>query len=350
MERHIHFDEQAMRLELLDQTLLPDRQAVFICKTADDVIYAIKSMVVRGAPAIGVAAAWGCVLAAATLNANPEAVQKLKIKMAEIAAARPTAINLEWAIRRMEKRLESLESADILADLLAEARAIQEEDEQICRLIGKYGAELIGDGDTVLTYCNAGGLATAGYGTALGVIRTAASQGKDVRVLACETRPLLQGARLTAFELARDGIPVSLICDNACAHVMASRKVQLALTGADHIAANGDTANKIGTSGIAIIAKAFNIPFYIAAPVSSINLRIASGREIPIEERAGEEIVEFAGRRVAPDGVSALNFAFDITPASYISGIVTEKGILTQPYEQSIKRLFADNEETGHML
>ena len=347
MQKHIEFDPEAMRLLLLDQRLLPNREAVLICQKADDVIHAIRSMAVRGAPAIGVAAAWGCVMAAWELPDNADWRKNL-LKMEEIASARPTAVNLAWAVKRMAKKAAYLDYSNLVAGLISEAKAIQAEDLATCKAIGQAGASVIKDGDTILTHCNAGALATAGYGTALGVIRAAAEQGKKIRVIADETRPLLQGARLTAYELLEDNIPVTIACDNNCAHLFSQGVVQLAITGADRIAANGDTANKIGTLGIAIIASYFRIPFYIAAPLSTIDIDIACGQDIPIEERDQIEVLELNGIRIAPPGPDACNYAFDVTPAHLISGIITEKGILRPPYEYSISQALG-HEKTDHL-
>lgn len=348
MEKHIHFAKDALRLELLDQSLLPGAQAVYICTTAKDVGEAIRSMVVRGAPAIGVAAAWGCVLAAGESLKAVNWRDQFRITTGQLASSRPTAVNLAWAVRRMVQKAASLDENNLLPGLIAEAEAIQYEDEEICRKIGQYGASLIASGNTILTYCNAGALATSGYGTALGVVRAAFEQGKKIQVIACETRPLLQGARLTAYELAADGIPVKIICDNSAALLMANNKIQIVITGADHIAANGDTANKIGTFGLAIMAKELNVPFYIAAPCSTINPGIASGRDIPIEQRDSWEVLQMRDKRIAPEGVEAINYAFDLTPAKYINGIITEKGLLKPPFGPAIERIFADAKNAGH--
>lgn len=336
MSDHIVFDANHMRLKLLDQRLLPARMAQCVCDNWHDVINAIKNMAVRGAPAIGVAAAYGCAMAAAELARAADWQKKLDAAFTEIASSRPTAVNLSWAVERMRKRL--LNSDNPVPDLIREATAIHKEDLAICKAIGKNGETLLHDGDTVLTHCNAGALATAGYGTALGIIRAAREAGKDVKVIADETRPLLQGARLTAWELKKDGIHVKLACDNACAALMDKGLVQLAITGADRIAANGDTANKIGTLGVAIICRYFNIPFYVAAPLSTIDPNIETGDQIPIEQRSSKEALVFNGERIAPEGVDAFNFAFDITPADLIAGIVTEAAILRPPYGQAISQ------------
>ncbi len=337
MKPHIFFDARAMRLHLLDQRLLPNEQKYFVCANVDDVVYAIKNMVVRGAPAIGVTAAWSCVLAAANAPDGSIWRDKVEADLNGLASSRPTAVNLVWAIKKMRGLFNNRDLPDHLQQKwLAAASEIENEDRHICQAIGKNGESLIQDGDTILTHCNAGALATAGYGTALGIIRAAWDAGKKVSVIADETRPLLQGARLTAFELSEDGIPVQIACDNACATLLSQGRVNLVIAGADRVAANGDTANKIGTFGVAIIAKYFNVPFYIACPLSTIDISCPNGASIPIEERGEEEVTIMAGKRIAPTGVGACNFAFDVTPAPLISGIVTEYGILRAPFEKSI--------------
>ncbi len=341
MTGHIRFDRAAMRLLLLDQRKLPLVEETFVCQTAEDLIYAIQAMVVRGAPAIGVAAAFGCVLAAHALRHKPCWRRKLENSLAAIRSARPTAVNLAWAVDRMANAGRDATDLDSLIDMwVEEALGIQAEDEAICRKLGDMGSQLLNDGDTVLTHCNAGALATAGWGTALGVVRSAVSSGKKISVIADETRPLLQGARLTAWELAKDGIPVRIACDNACALLLSRGYAQIVVTGADRIAANGDAANKIGTLGTAIIARHYGVPFYIAAPVSTIDINAASGQDIPIETRPDEEVLAFGGQRAAPENVAAYNFAFDVTPALLIDGIITEKGILRSPYGKAIRELF----------
>lgn len=335
---HIRFDAAQSALLLLDQRLLPGREEIFACRSVEDVIAAVKTMVVRGAPAIGIAAAFGCVLAAYSVN-GAQWREKLAQKLSALRAARPTAVNLAWAMDRMESAAQNIDTLEELRRVwLDAALAMQAEDVAICRRIGANGADLIKDGDVILTHCNAGALATAGYGTALGVIRAAHAQGKKIRVIADETRPLWQGARLTAWELARDGIPVQIACDNACACLLGQGRAQLVITGADRIAANGDSANKIGTLGVAIIAAWFNVPFYIAAPLSTIDMRAADGSDIPIEARAEAEVLEPYGMRIAPEEAGAYNFAFDVTPARLIRGIITEAGVLRAPYGESIGR------------
>ncbi|MBR5430081.1 MAG: S-methyl-5-thioribose-1-phosphate isomerase [Firmicutes bacterium] len=335
MDEHIRFDQHALELHLLDQRLLPGVAADHVCRSLDDVILALQAMVVRGAPAIGVTAAWGCVLALAGVRGRPDWAAALEHGLERLARARPTAVNLRWAVERMTRVWRENGDADpesLLARFLAAANAMQREDVAVCRAIGRQGADLLRDGDTVLTHCNAGALATAGYGTALGVVRAAVEQGKHISVIADETRPFLQGARLTAWELARDGIPVTVACDNACALLMQQGRVQCVIVGADRIAANGDTANKIGTFGVALLARHFNVPFYVAAPLSTIDTDIAEGRDIPIEERPAAEVRSLGGTRVVPEGVKVFNFAFDVTPADLISGIVTEGGVLRPPF------------------
>lgn len=337
---HIVFDREAMALRLLDQRKLPRQLEMAACTNAREAAAAIRDMVVRGAPAIGVTAAWGCVLSAWEHRHADNWRKLIEADLDSLAFARPTAVNLPWAVGRMGKWLPGAESAeDLLEHWLAEAALMQTEDVAICERLGAAGAAIVPDGATVLTHCNAGALATAGHGTALGVIRSAIAQGKKIKVIADETRPFMQGSRLTLFELMEDGIAVTLVCDNACAHLMASGQVDLVITGADRIAANGDTANKIGTCGVAIIAQYYHIPFYVAAPVSTIDPSTPSGKEIPIETRPQEEVLYFGQEAIAPEGSRALNFAFDVTPACLIAGIITERGILRPPYDDAIADL-----------
>ncbi len=321
------------QVRLLDQTLLPTEIRYRDCRTVEEVWEAIRMLRVRGAPAIGIAAAMGVVLG---LQAHQDATQaqyadRLREVTAYLRSSRPTAVNLFWALERLEgvahKHLDR-DPAELTRLLLDEARAIETEDRAVCRAIGRIGAELVRHGQGILTHCNAGGLATADYGTALAVMFTAAEQGKELHVFADETRPLLQGARLTAWELQQRGIDVTLICDNMAAQVMKEGRVQLVITGADRIAANGDTANKIGTYGLALLARAHGIPFYVAAPISTFDLRLASGAAIPIEQRDPREITEGLGKVVAPVGVKVYNPAFDVTPAELITGIITERGLI----------------------
>jgi methylthioribose-1-phosphate isomerase len=318
---------------LLDQSRLPGAVEFLTCRTYQDVADAIRHLKVRGAPAIGVTAALGVALGASSIDATEYASFARTVLgiCDQLAATRPTAVNLFWAIERMKRRLDALHDQPvslIKPALLAEAQAILDEDVVLCKNIGRHGATLIHDGQTVLTHCNAGSLATAGYGTALGVIRAAWEQGKKIQVIADETRPVLQGARLTAWELMQDHIPVTLITDNMAGTLMRQGKIHLCIVGADRIAANGDVANKIGTYSVAVLAKAHDIPFYVAAPYSTIDLQTRSGEDIPIEQRNPAEVTTIHGSHpVAPDGVAVYNPAFDVTPAALITGIVTERGI-----------------------
>jgi methylthioribose-1-phosphate isomerase len=313
-------------LFLLDQRLLPREEKWVACHTASEVAEAIRTMIVRGAPAIGVSAAFGMALAAKSGEDLAQAGEVLK-------RARPTAVNLAWAVDRM------LAAG---GDLSAEALRILEEDVAANRAIGRHGAMLLGESVTLLTHCNAGALATGGYGTALGVVRAAVELGKRVVVFADETRPYLQGARLTAWELQQDNIDVTLITDNMSGHFFQEGKFDAVVVGADRIAANGDTANKIGTYTVAVLAQAHGVPFYVAAPMSTIDRHCPTGAQIPIEERSAEEVTEILGTRVAPEGVSVRHPAFDVTPARLISAIITERGVLRGPYEESIRRAMSD--------
>jgi methylthioribose-1-phosphate isomerase len=333
-------------VRLIDQTRLPTEFIEIDLHEVPAVWEAIKTLRVRGAPAIGVAAAYGAVLGARSHGLNqPQAVRRaLAEAAASLRTSRPTAVNLFWALDRMEACLNTSVSEDaaaLLERLLAEAREIDEEDRAMCRAIGRHGAALVLPGHGILTHCNAGGLATADYGTALAVIFAAHEQGKPLRVFADETRPLLQGARLTAWELSRRGIPVTLICDNMAAQVMRERKVQMVVVGADRIASNGDTANKIGTYGVALLARAHKIPFYVAAPSSTFDLSIPDGAAIPIEERDPREVTHGFGRQTAPEGVDVYNPAFDVTPADLIAGIITEKGVIRPVDRQTIHEVLA---------
>ena len=324
---------QDNKLYLLDQRKLPISVEYKCCETAEDVADAIKSLLVRGAPAIGAAAAYGLVLAA--LKSTPETIREDLNRAANLlAGTRPTAVNLFWAIEKMmAAAAEEAEYSAICRRLQQKADEIMELDVESNRAIGRFGAELLPDDARIMTICNAGALATADYGTALGVIRAAKEAGKHVTVYALETRPVLQGARLTAWELMEDGIDVTLICDNMAGAVMAEGKVNAVIAGADRIAANGDTANKIGTYSLAILANWHQIPFYIAAPTSTIDLQIKTGKEIVIEQRNAEEVTHIAGHRIAPTGVKVYNPAFDVTPAKLISAIITERGVFEFPYE-----------------
>ncbi len=315
---------------LLDQRYLPSKEEWFQCADTDDIIYALQQMVIRGAPAIGVTAAYGCVLAALQAKGGSNWEEALEKSLQDIEHARPTAANLAWAVRVMRQawRSGSFLSAPELADFwLPKAQGLHEDDIRVNKMIGAYGRDLIASGDTVMTHCNAGALATGGYGTALGVVRSAVEQGKEVRVIASETRPFLQGARLTAYELARDNIPVRVACDNACGLLMHKGLVHKVVVGADRIAANGDTANKIGTYPLAVLARRYNIPFYVAAPFSTFDIQTSSGEDIPIEERDPGEVKYMTGQMIMPRDVEVYNYAFDVTPQELISGIITEKGV-----------------------
>jgi methylthioribose-1-phosphate isomerase len=311
-------------LSLLDQRLLPLQEVWVECKTASEAAEAIRTMVVRGAPAIGVTAAFGLAMAARRGD-------DLQAAATELKGARPTAVNLAWAVDRMMRHD---------GDLTSEAERILEEDLAANKAMGQHGAELLGQNATVLTHCNAGALATAGYGTALGVIRAAVENGKHIAVFADETRPYLQGARLTAWELQQDGIDVTLITDSMSGYFFAEGKFDAVIVGADRIAANGDIANKIGTYTVAVLAHAHNVPFYVAAPVSTIDVSCPTGAEIPIEERSSQEVVEIHGTRVAPEGIHVRHPAFDVTPARLITAIITERGVMRPPYGEAIAALY----------
>jgi len=320
---------------MIDQTRLPREQKFVTCRTYLDVADAIKTMVIRGAPAIGVAAAMGVALGVQE-GADFETVCKT------LAATRPTAVNLFWAIERMKRlraSLDGLPSREIVERMIEEAKQIRLEDIAICQAIGRNGEPLVPDGKTVLTHCNAGALATAGYGTALGVIRAAVSAGKKIDVFADETRPFLQGARLTAWELQQDGIATTVITDNMAGHFLRSGRIGCVVVGADRIAANGDVANKIGTYSVAVLAKENGIPFYVAAPVSTFDLTLASGDAIPIEQRSPDEVTHFRGVPVAPEAIAAAHPAFDVTPSRYVTAIVCERGVARAPYEESLRKL-----------
>lgn len=318
-------------LRLIDQTRLPVECLEIECRDVAAVCEAIKQLRVRGAPAIGIAAAYGMCLGAQAALDSPDFAARLKTAAAQLTSSRPTAVNLSWAVTRMLQlaaRSENKSNCEVAAALLDEAHRIREEDRAMCRAIGRHGARLFHDGQGVLTHCNAGGLATADFGTALAVIFAAHESGKRLHIYADETRPLLQGARLTAWELMQHGIDATLICDSMAAQVMREGRVQAVIVGADRIAANGDTANKIGTYGVALLAAAHDIPFYVAAPTSTFDLSIASGEQIPIEQRPAEEITHGFGRQTAPDGVSVYNPAFDMTPARLIRAIICERGVI----------------------
>jgi methylthioribose-1-phosphate isomerase len=330
-------------LLLLDQRVLPVEETVLRYTDAAGVADAIRTMVVRGAPAIGVAAAFGLVLSVRSEGEANRPWREAFLAAAEmLGKTRPTAVNLFWAIERMRRAASTLpdDPGEARKKLEREAVAICEEDVDANRRIGEHGARLIPGGSSVLTHCNAGALATAGYGTALGVVRAAVSAGKKIHVYVDETRPFLQGARLTAWELLKDGIPCTLITDNTAAKLLRDGKIQAAIVGADRIARNGDVANKIGTYGVAVLCRAHKVPFFVAAPCSTIDPAIRTGKGIPIEERDGKEVTHFMGKRVAPEGVTVYNPAFDVTPARYVTAIVTEKGVLRPPFYRAIRDLF----------
>lgn len=333
------------RVLMIDQRKLPAKVEWYHCLTYRDVIRAIKKMVIRGAPAIGIAAAMGLALGAASIRVSgfKEFKRRFDSIASEMLQARPTAVNLKWAVERMTSLLEAssgLNLDEIRKLLKLESQRILEEDIETNKAIGIEGSAVVPYGANVLTHCNAGALATGGYGTALGVIRAAHEQGKRIKVFADETRPWLQGIRLTAFEMMEEGIPVTVIVDSAAGSLMRGKMIDLVITGADRIAANGDTANKIGTYSIAVLARENKIPFYIAAPLSTIDISLGNGDLIPVEERGKEEVCKIRGRCLGPKDIDALNPAFDITPAKYISGIITEKGILRPPFEDSIRMVF----------
>jgi methylthioribose-1-phosphate isomerase len=327
---------------MIDQTRLPGEESYVECRTYEDVADAIKRMVIRGAPAIGVAAAMGIALGANSLRTTrrDEFTAEVKRIAGVILRTRPTAVNLAWAVKRMLGILDEAEGdvEQLKSRLVGEARYMLEEDIDTCKRIGQTGAELIRDNSIVLTHCNAGALATGGYGTALGVIRAAVEGGKKIEVIATETRPFLQGARLTAWELDRDGIPVSLITDNMAGYIMSKGMVNAVVVGADRIAANGDVANKIGTYTLSVLARSHNIPFYVAAPMSTIDFDCPGGESIPIEERNPDEVTHISGIRIAPE-VNVYNPAFDITPNENISAIITEKGIVVKPFAVNLLKL-----------
>jgi len=330
---------------MIDQRKLPARVDWVICKDDKAVIRAIRGMVIRGAPAIGVAAAMGLALGSEAIRANTyNAFERRFREMAgRMVKARPTAVNLRWAVERMiflVERMAGRDPEEIRIALREESERILAEDIEINRKIGEHGQRIVPKRATILTHCNAGSLATGGYGTALGVIRAAHEAGKKIEVIADETRPWLQGLRLTAFELMEDGIPVTVIADSAAGSLMRQGKVDLVITGADRIAVNGDVANKIGTYQVAVLAKENNIPFYVAAPLSTVDLSIHSGDRIPLEERDPSEVSHFRNVRVGPRGVKAYNPAFDVTPGRYVTGIITEKGIVRAPYPKKMKGLF----------
>jgi len=333
-------------LKMIDQTLLPTELKVIESRDVETVWEAIKMLRVRGAPAIGIAAAYGVCIGLQALPADVDLHtfhDQLDKVTDYLASSRPTAVNLFWALNRMKVKAENMYPVNnvpiIWEALFTEARAIHNEDRHICRAIGHFGQELVKDGSTWLTHCNAGGLATADYGTALAVFFAATEAGKKIQVYADETRPLLQGARLTAWELMQRNIDVTLICDSMAALVMQQGKIDGVVVGADRIAANGDTANKIGTYGVAVSAKVHNVPFYVAAPTSTFDLSLSEGSEIPIEERSADEICDGFGKRTAPEGCKVYNPAFDVTPAELIAGIITERGIISPVNRENVEKL-----------
>jgi methylthioribose-1-phosphate isomerase len=334
------------RLELLDQRLLPEEVVYLDLTTSADVWDAIRELKVRGAPAIGIAAAYGLYLGIRDVEGDvPALLQEIKRQRDYLASSRPTAVNLFWALDRLVRKAEECAASGVSAEalkeaLLQEAILIQSEDEETNRRIGEHALELLQDGYGILTHCNAGGLATAKYGTALAPLYLAKERGWNLRVFADETRPVLQGARLTAFELMRAGIDVTLITDNMAGMVMSKGWVNAVIVGTDRIAANGDVANKIGTYSVAVLAKAHNIPFYVACPLSTIDLATATGADIPIEERHEAEVTEGFGKRTAPKGVKVFNPAFDVTPHEYVTAIITEKGVVRPPYHVNLPKLF----------
>lgn len=348
--RTIAWDRDHIRL--LDQTRLPGEELYIDVRTLDELCDAIRRLSVRGAPAIGIAAAMGVALS--MRDAPEDQRQRFDERFEEvcsrIAATRPTAVNLFWAIDRVKGLVEgarSLPVPEIKELLVNEAVRMEQEDRDLCKRIGDAGKDLIADGETVLTHCNAGGLATAGYGTALGVIRAAVEQGKKIRVVADETRPLNQGARITSWELMKLSIPVTLITDSTAGALMQRGEIHKVVVGADRIAANGDTANKIGTYTVAVLAKHHGVPFYVAAPLSTVDMSVPSGKGIPIEERDPTEVTHLCGARIAPEGVTAINLAFDVTPHELIRGIVTEWGTACDPYEKAFQDYFARKEAAG---
>jgi methylthioribose-1-phosphate isomerase len=333
-------------VRFIDQTKLPLEESYVLATTYEQVADVIVTMVVRGAPAIGVSAAYGVALGTLRSNAATarEFAPEFERVCARLAGTRPTAVNLFWAIDRMNRLFEGLLASgasmpQVKERVLAEAHAMYEEDIAACKTMGAFGGELLPKEGGVLTHCNAGALATCGYGTALGVIRSAVEQGKKIHVFADETRPFLQGARLTAWELMADGIPTTVICDNMAASLMCASRIQAVVVGADRIAANGDFANKIGTYNVAILAKEHGIPFYVAAPWSTIDTATPTGDAIPIEERSAIEVTHHGGKQLTPHGVGICNPAFDVTPAKYVTAIITERGVLRAPYAESLRQM-----------
>ena len=329
---------------LVDQRKLPLKYEIIKCFTYQEVVDSIKKMKIRGAPAIGVAAAFGMVLAAYASKASnyEELIKDMTIAKKTLSSTRPTAVNLFWALGKIMRFIinsKNIELTKLKNMILQEAKKIAREDIEINKNIGKHGSSLIKDEDSILTHCNAGALATADYGTALGVIRTAYKDGKKIHVYVDETRPVLQGARLTAWELKQDNIPFTLIADNMAGFLMFKHKIDLIIVGADRIALNGDVVNKIGTYSLSVLAKENNIPFYVAAPISTIDQSLECGNKIPIEERDSREITHILNQQIAPEGINVYNPAFDLTPYCYLEAIITEKGIIKKPYQQNIKKI-----------
>ncbi|MGA7459104.1 MAG: S-methyl-5-thioribose-1-phosphate isomerase [Candidatus Korobacteraceae bacterium] len=331
-------------VRFIDQTKLPTEETYVTCKTYEEVADAIRTMIVRGAPAIGVTAGMGVALGVRDSQAQDLAALRKDVDHIcdVIAATRPTAVNLFWGIRRMRNKFDELSAkpiAEIKRTLVSEACQMLEEDIAANQSMGKYGAVLLPSSGGILTHCNAGALATCGYGTALGVIRAAVDAGKKLQVFADETRPFLQGSRLTAWELMKDGIPTTVIADNMAGAIMRQGKIDAVVVGADRIAANGDVANKIGTYGVAILAKEHGIPFYVAAPFSTVDLNTPDGSQIPIEQRSSKEVTHMAGKQITPDGVRVENPAFDVTPHQYVTAIITERGVVRAPYSETLRAM-----------
>src|SRR5215468_4752117 len=344
MIQTLEWTDQGVRF--IDQTKLPTEEVYVTCKTHEQVADVIRNMVVRGAPAIGVAAAMGIALGVSNSKAqtNGDLKRDFDAVCDTIGKTRPTAVNLFWAIRRMQEKFERIRIRpipQIKQEMIEEAKRMHAEDIAANQAMGRHGATLMPSEGGVLTHCNAGALATAGYGTALGVIRAAVEQGKKIHVFADETRPFLQGSRLTAWELMKDGIPTTVISDNMAGAIMKQGKIGAIVVGADRIAANGDVANKIGTYTVAVLAKEHGIPFYVAAPISTVDLATADGNGIPIEQRNAKEVTHIGGKQIAPDGVGVENPAFDVTPHSYVAAIITERGVARAPYTKSLRSLVA---------
>ena len=348
MKRHIRFSDEENILVLLDQRYLPTEERWYVCKNLRDVVKAIKNMVIRGAPAIGVVAGYGCYLGTLNLESqDPQWRELLKKKLIELEEARPTAVNLKYIVNIMRKTWEKdpeMELDELRWVWLKKAKEIHNEDILINKRLGTFGAEILQGKKRIMTHCNAGALATGGYGTALGIIRAMKSMYGDVEVIANETRPFLQGARLTAYELHHDDIKVTVVCDNSAGYLMSQKMVDAVVVGADRIVANGDTANKIGTYSLAILAKHHNIPFYVAAPTSTFDLSLADGSQIPIEKRSSKEVTHIFETQIVPDGVSVYNFAFDVTPAELVTAFICEKGVIYPPFKENILKVIKGSE------